>query len=417
MSVSRVLQRVVATPPRVPAAPAASSVSQSKETAVRDELVRGGGPTQLLAKAKAPSVAARSVTKQPTQDPTMAGNTPAVASLLARYGCDETLPRPAERVLTWAAKIEGALSGAEGTEAAIDHVMAMDLRRQVFLLEGILKLYAKKDSSFDKPFAAAKKLEDTLGDYSYARGMLKLAEEKKAPAAVVDVLRAAEKHARAQLGRVLEDGWLPAGKKGRSKQIRKLVRHLESHSWRSYDDDRTFLVKSLRKCVKDLIHDDFDMHVLDQGIHELRRHLRWLPVYSEATAGLVVLDESKNPAPAYTDMLSEPLAQSKYVTLPPPEREPAPVSLAKSLYVANMHYVLEFGAIKDHGEQLEGIGHAYEAAGLAKNEEEGRAMAQELLGMSAQDADITTAAQKLYDELRRNNLLGAWHDDLKLSLA
>ena len=70
-----------------------------------------------------------------------AGMRPGVAELHAKYGVASAMGRPRERILTWTALIDERLQGFDTPEALTTNIIEKDLRRQIFLLEGITKLY------------------------------------------------------------------------------------------------------------------------------------------------------------------------------------------------------------------------------------------------------------------------------------
>ena len=140
--------------------------------------------------------------------------------------------------------------------------------------------------------------------------------------------------------------------------------------------------------IDDTDYDMFDLQGQD-GLHDFRRDLRWLPIFAEALDGLFVLDKGHNPVKEYEKLLiSDPadpdfvsdLSTSKYVRLPDAELEDKPVKMSLSLYTANMKGVLDFGKLKDRGEAIENIAHALVHGGDAEDLEEALPVAMDLLG-------------------------------------
>ena len=277
-----------------------------------------------------------------------------VASLLSTYGAPR-LGRPAERVARWGAQVHdrmnaAATAGGGDVSKTVDVMLEKDIRRQVFLLEGGLKFYKKAYPSLEPLLVQAKALEDQLGLVKGTSSMHALAVEKGAPKAVIDVLAHHANTARAALETLVKNEWMP-GKDGKIPAIATLVETFAATPWMSYDDDKKFVHKEFGRRLKGIEKVPYDMKQLqgDVGVHELRRNLRWVPIYAEALDGLVQTDPDRNPVKAYKPMLKEEIAESKFMRLPDAEYESKPIGVSKSLYAANMQLVLDFGDLKDRG--------------------------------------------------------------------
>jgi len=156
----------------------------------------------------------------------------------------------------------------------------------------------------------------------------------------------------------------------------------------------------------------FDMHNLQGGLHELRRNLRWFPIYTESLNGLVQLDPTKNPVKAYEPLLNVTLATSKYVDLPDDSREAGAIRISKSLYVALMQLTLDLGGLKDAGEPVEALAHAFLALNKAKTLPEAEKMAEKLTGPRLMN-DVHTNADKVYAEMKKNKLVEKLAESVK----
>lgn len=241
---------------------------------------------------------------------------PGVAELYERYGVAEPMGRPRERVLTWAAFVQDFISAAEPGRLA-EVMVEKDLRRQVFLLEGILKLYRKEYPELRPVFDEAKKLEDLLGDFKAPRDQLAALEGSAAPPEVWTALQAQAEEAKAALEGYVAERWTPDDN-GRIPAVATLLETLGGIDWADDAADRKFLAKKLGKELKEILETPYDMDQLqgELGMHELRRDLRWFPISVESLDGLVQLDETRNPVKAYEPLLETDLARSKFVRLP-----------------------------------------------------------------------------------------------------
>lgn len=331
-----------------------------------------------------------------------------VRRMVARYVPQRasSVGRPLARVLTWVAKIESLIVQAQGQGGDLaEGLVLKDARRQVFLLEGILRLYTER---FGRPvkecLAIVKELEDELGAYADARKLVQLAKDKGMPAQVIEHLERGEAKAHKKALKVLGKEWVQQAD-GRIPAIATLVEELSAQKWDDYAADRKYLKSELARRAEKVGATDYDMKDLQGGLHELRRHLRWFPVYAEALDGLIVLDERRHPVPALASMLADPLASSKFVTLPAPARETEPLRFSKSLYTGVIKLVLDFGGLKDDGEAVEFLTQAYVESGAAKSKSKAHDAVVEALGEG--HGPVTEQAEALYRGLREKGVLAA----------
>lgn len=375
----------------------------------RLEALMGGGPggsaqLQQTRPSGASQVAIRLPTIHHGKEPRIDANTPAVAALLQRYGVDKKVPRPLERVLVHAAKLQDLLSNEPDPAKLVDKVMNGDLRRFVFLLEGIGKLYANEYKDAKDVHASAKLLEDTLGAVSMHRANLAYARHIKAPPDVLAYMEKAEGKARDDLEKLLVDQWMPRKKDGQIPALRDLMKGWGDAKWDGYVDDKKFVRNEMVRRLEKIADTSFDMHNLQGGLHELRRQLRWFPIYAESLNGLVQLDDTKNPVKAYEPLLNVTLATSKYVDLPDDSREAGAIRLSKSLYVALMQLTLDLGGLKDAGEPFEAVALAYLALKKAGTMEEAEQKVTALAGPRLMN-DVHTDADRVYAEMKKNKLV------------
>ena len=381
-------------------------------------------PDVSLSPTPAPSAHPQLVARLPVakngEEPRVQANVPAVAVLLQRYGVqgralkesDGVAPRPLERVLVHAAKVHELLASETDPDKLLDKVMATDLRRHVFLLEGIGKIYQRRYDQAANAGASAKRLEDALGGLSATRTNLAYAQQVKAPPPVLAVLVKAEKDAKRELKGLLIEQWMP-NKHGRIPALADMLEQLADTKWQGYAEDKKYLRGELVRRLAKVADTDFDMGQLETGIHELRRQLRWFPIYAEASNGLIQLDEQKNPVAAYQPLLKLKLATSKYVDLPDDAREVDAIRISKSLYTAVIQLTLDLGGIKDAGEPVEALFAAYLDSKQASNHADARAQVFKLIGSDRIDHDVHDGARKLYAEMKDNKLVEKLAEQVK----
>ncbi len=331
-------------------------------------------------------------------------NLPGVTALLARHKVDGPVDRPFERVLVHAAKIDEILRSESDPDKLVDLVMSKDLRRQVFLLEGVSKMYSDiHGKPAENVYNSTKTLEDHLGHYSMTKSNLAAAQKVNADPKVVALLTRDMNASRNALKELLVEDWMPDAK-GRVPGMRDIVEDWSEVKWGSVEKDTKKVKEELSRRLEKLETTPYDMNNLEGGIHELRRQLRWFPIYAESLNGLFQLDDRQNPIKAYEPLLQADIAQSKYVQLPDASREKDPIELPKSVYCGLMQLALDLGALKDSGEPMHFIREAYVRAGVADAAGAEKTVTA-LFGGVADEHKIHQDAAKLYDAMKKNGLV------------
>ena len=107
---------------------------------------------------------------------------------------------------------------------------------------------------------------------------------------------------------------------------------------------------------------------------------------------------------AYEPLLHVTLATSKYVDLPDDSREAGAIRISKSLYVALMQLTLDLGGLKDVGEPVEALAHAYLELNKAKSPEDASKQVEKLTGPRLMK-DVWANADKVYADMKKNKLV------------
>jgi hypothetical protein len=340
---------------------------------------------------------------------------PAVGRLLKRYGIRADVGRPIERVLTWVTGLDRVLAAAPGDDRLIDHLLAKDVdaRRYLFMVEGLLRLYRHHyGESFDRQLDAVKELEDAFGAVDCTGTMLAEARRVELPKKAIRLLKDEDAQARKKLGKLLRKHWLPQEKR-RCPGVAALLHALTGVVWDDTRADRAFLTTELSRRLTKVADNRYDMAEVETGIHELRRQLRWFPIYFSALEGMAKLCDDRHPIPAYAALLNDSAATSKFAQLAPSERESEPWSISRSLYVANTLFIAELGRIKDDLLVIETMTRALHEAGCS--DDEGTALHAALGYLGKTPADLKRLhgrAAEIYAEVRQNELLEHWQREL-----
>ena len=365
-------------------------------------------------------VAAKRVDVAPGKSGLVSENVRALQEL---YGVTENLGRPRERIVHWLARIQDALISAADGAGPVKSVadtanryLQSNLRLDVFYLEGILKLYKKSHPEISAIFDDVKAFEDALGVASGARSALSAAQKlPELPAPALAWLEVQVREADAALHAEIQKNW-QVDQKGHVPVFSRLVQELTNGSWDMYGADKKNLVAELDRRLKKFQKADMDMGVLqgDTGVHELRRQLRWIPIYAVALDGLFRFDDARHPIDAYANLMDTDLVHSKYAQLPPSHREKSPIPFSRSLYLRITQLIDELGRIKDDGESIEAIAHALLASGCAADLHDATSQAEKILGVPPGSEDVVFAqAKTIYDEMQAHHFIRAVRDEVR----
>jgi len=296
--------------------------------------------------------------------------------------------------------VDEKLPTAQDARQARQIIEENGTRSQLFYLEGILKLYRKRYAEIETHYQIVKRLEDLLGVAEQRRALVVKAMDSTLPAEAKAHLAIEAARSELELEAELSRHWLK-DPKARAPALKSLAREVDGLKFDGYKKDRKYLKKELHRRLRDAAEREFDMTQLqgDVGLHELRRVLRWFPIYAVSLDGLVQLDAQHHPVARYAELTSAPVAKSTYARLPPSTREKAPMSISQSLFLANTQWIGNLGELKDSGEDIEGFQHALMATGV-KDAHQAESRAMKILGVDEDSIGvIQSGAAKMLDEV------------------
>jgi hypothetical protein len=313
--------------------------------------------------------------------------------------------RQEERFLPLIAELRTVLEADLSPGEIADLMVKKNSRISLFRLEGLCRLYEKRyPYPMEEYRETTKGLEDILGWYADTVGHITFAQKLGAPPAVMARLAQEQTRMKARLVKLLVDEkWIRPG--GRTV-LDKMQAMLAELDWDSVADDRAYLRKRLNKHLKKIEQSDYDMEDLQEGLHELRRHIRWFLLYVQGLNGAFVLDESQCPVESYRAYLKDPLADSGYTRLKISPREKAPIKIPKCYFVALTRLSEDFGVVKDLREAIEDwLPEAFLKSGAASSMADARAKALELVKKHQDYKDLSAAGHALYRKTKRRDLI------------
>ena len=226
------------------------------------------------------------------------------------------------------------------------------LRTPMFMLEATARVYEKIYDSKDleKRKEQIKLVEDAIGAVDYYNAYaIELVTNLKIKPEIIDYLHKQKELKLAELNKILEDeNWLDG------KRIEKIKSTINDIDWLSEKDEfakiKKFFAKTVEKINEFMTETTFDFDHVEDDIHELRRRLRWLSIYTQALNGVFKYTESNDKVDDFLKKyLTEETINSKFNILPNTIKFEKPIEINKNNFFALSWIIAELGKIKDEG--------------------------------------------------------------------
>ncbi|MBL9203763.1 MAG: hypothetical protein JNN01_01660 [Opitutaceae bacterium] len=273
------------------------------------------------------------------------------------------LPLPAQRYVRQLARFEQAVQRAlvaHRAQPALpvgDHLYRSDGRTPLFYLQGLARLtraMGPGKKRIEPWLGEFKEIEDRLGAYDYWVVLEHNALDWGVDPAVSAYLAGRRLQALGALEYALgRFGWLtyhegaPAGLGPMPERLRE---YLSEAEWLSPKRERRRLAEFLHQEAEE-IQDDLNsgrlqLSEVEAGVHELRRKLRWIPIYGHALGGKVVLDTAGADG-ALAHYVTPDQLKSRFNRLPRNAAETKPLKLHRGAFLAIGRLIAEIGVLKD----------------------------------------------------------------------
>ncbi len=227
-------------------------------------------------------------------------------------------------------------------------------RVAAFNLQALARLYESEGKIFKAIKDDFKGLEDAIGAYDKWSNVIKKAKKKGLSDDKLKDLIARQSSEMDKLKKFLEkEKWVTGGKK--KSRLKEIKGDLKDFKWLSPEDDQKFLVDRLVEELKTLDRTKFDMGVLEEGdgVHELRRSIRWILIEMRVLNGLFVFNEKNQCSiPEYSSLLDKEVSSSDYASLPPSTIETKSCKIDQCLFLGLVDLVKQIGDQKDIAEAL-----------------------------------------------------------------
>ncbi len=225
-------------------------------------------------------------------------------------------------------------------------------RVAAFNLQALARLYDSENNMFKTIKDDFKGLEDAIGAYDKWANVIKKAEKKGLSEGKLKDLKDRKKSEMEKLKKFLEkEKWVTGGNK--KSKLKEIKSDLRDFKWLSPEVDRKLLIDKLANELNALNETKFDMGILEEGdgVHELRRSLRWILIEMRALNGLFAFnDRNKCAIPEYSSLLSQEVSKSNYASLPPSTLEIESCKIDQCLFLGIVDLVKQIGDQKDIAE-------------------------------------------------------------------
>ena len=259
-----------------------------------------------------------------------------------------------ERVLLQLSKLKYTFQKAnKSNQNVVDEIYKNDGRTPLFMLEGLCRLYKNiyDKSYFENQLALYKRLEDAIGAYDYHIFIREESKNIALSAALKSVLNNNIEKAKNNVQEILiADKWL------QKDTFDQLITDYKGIKWLNEKDELKAIEKAYKKEVKKakefLESLSFPLNNVEDQVHELRRKLRWLSIYTHALDGLVKLDESSI-SPQDATLITPKIIASPFNKIIPNLKYQKHLHLNESTFLILSSVIDQIGILKDEGLTIE----------------------------------------------------------------
>lgn len=122
--------------------------------------------------------------------------------------------------------------------------------------------------------------------------------------------------------------------------------------WSTDEEDRHFVIGAIDKQLKEILKNNYDLEYLNNGMHELRRELRWFTLYVIAADGLIQKTDQGAMACQQDNLPFTQFADPKYSSIKSRPTYPGICYISTCIYDEIVGAIGIFGLLKDQAELL-----------------------------------------------------------------
>jgi hypothetical protein len=245
------------------------------------------------------------------------------------------------------------LGNQPSLESATARIVEGPARIAAYNLQALGRIYESENKIFEDVRKDFKELEDAIGTYDKWANVILAAKARNSNQDTLRRLETQLASAQVSIKNLLkEKSWIPTGRQ--ESKLNKIRKKLESYDWPKEKVDRQKRIEFISEEIEVLKKRKYKFETLEEGngIHELRRDIKWIVIELRVLNGLFVFKSAPNQCAvnAYKDLVNLPIAKSKYSALPGSQREQSTCEIDQCLFLGLVSLVEEIGLEKDAAE-------------------------------------------------------------------
>ncbi len=296
------------------------------------------------------------------------------------------------------------LSSYSKDQSLPEFMFKNDFRTPLFFLQALSRIAIETSSSEKKLFQQfleeSKALEDLLGQIDFFQSLVDRSSKDNFPTEIRSYFRVKYKESLSNLEEKLTQLQFIPLKKNKSPWLVQWQNQLPRIDWgkskKESKEIKKFLAKTVDEIKDDIRDKKYDFSELEEGVHELRRQVRWIPIYLHALKGKFKLISNQELFSDLQEYMIESVLKSPFNNIPVFDSETHPILISREYIYATSFLISELGKIKDKGQYIEALVEAYED--LGRNKAEIRTLlGSNYISISTIKAQVTAMVEKFFE--------------------
>jgi hypothetical protein len=300
--------------------------------------------------------------------------------------------------LTYISKLKKQFKQAKTQKNPALWLYANNTRTFLFMVESLCKLFEKnpEDNNFKEWHDAFKKLEDGLGQIDFYDVFLKeFSKNKKIASKAIRYLESKKTKAVKKLNkRLIKGNWCGKRIEMFETFIKKKNAIIDPACIKRLEETirgELIWLKQFAGSVK------YNFSDIEFEVHEVRRKLRWISIYSQSLQGIVKLVEDKSKRGWQKKYFTKNIIASPFNKLPVAKDLPCYIEFKRNHFFAFSWMINELGILKDKGLKLELLAKAIRKT-EGTNKTKALKTAQLQLGVKYTEQTVLSEASKITKE-------------------
>ncbi len=260
-------------------------------------------------------------------------------------------------------------SALKKSESQVHAYYLAGARNNFFRLEAFCRIYREitSDDFYNEYYQVFKKAEDALGRYDHHYQLLEDVKKYggKWPSGLLRIFEKNHDSSAIETESWLKkEGWLDP----EPLQLVKFSDLLNKSSGMECEKYKSgfgaFLLKAIKKITKEYGEGKINLNHLEDGIHELRRNIRWISIYTKVCSGMIQLSGDEIPDSFPPEYVTRNIMQSGFMKMDKAMKGIKPICI-RTAHFAALSWMIDFlGKLKDAGIRSEACIPAFGKAGI-----------------------------------------------------